>query len=341
MVGMTKKEVMYRALGFDDPPYTPWAVGFTVPAAAELEAHYGGPIAERMHNHIVGISWHHHEFEPVGAERYRDRFGVVWDRSVDKDIGVICDPPIPEPTLADYRFPDVDLGELDRQLAEVCAAHPEEFIQFSIGFSLYERAWTLRGMESFLEDVVLREAFAHELLDAICEFNCRLLDVAVRHPIDGVHFGDDWGCQRGLILGYDRWAEFIRPRFARMCKKGRDAGKFVSMHSCGMVQELFGDLVEMGLGCFNPFQPEVMDVFEMKRRWHGKLAFHGGLSTQKLLPYGTPDEVREMTARLLAGVGAGGGYVFAPSHAVPGDVPLANLLAFIEVVQAQPGAPTA
>jgi uroporphyrinogen decarboxylase len=80
----------------------------------------------------------------------------------------------------------------------------------------------------------------------------------------------------------------------------------------------------------------VMDVEALMRQYHGRLAFHGGLSTQRTLPYGTPDDVRRETRRLLE-LGRDGGYIFAPAHAVEGDVPLENMLAFVEELHAQPG----
>lgn len=116
----------------------------------------------------------------------------------------------------------------------------------------------------------------------------------------------------------------------------REAGKYVFIHSCGDVDELFDDLIAIGVNCFNPFQPEVMDVVALLKRYHGRLAFHGGLSTQKTLPYGSVADVRK-EARMLLDLGHAGGYIFAPAHAVEGDVPLENMLAFIELVKAQPG----
>jgi len=108
------------------------------------------------------------------------------------------------------------------------------------------------------------------------------------------------------------------------------------IHSCGDVDELFDDLVEMGLNCFNPFQPEVMDVEALIKQYRGRLAFNGGLSLQKTLPFGTPDDVRNET-RWLIELGREGGYILSPSHAVEGDVPLENMLAFIDEVKKQPG----
>ncbi len=92
----------------------------------------------------------------------------------------------------------------------------------------------------------------------------------------------------------------------------------------------------MGLDCFDPFQPEVMEVESLLKAYRGRLAFFGGLSTQRILPYGSAEDVRKETQRLLS-LGSQGGYLLAPAHAVPKDVPLENMLAFIEAAHAQAG----
>ncbi len=157
----------------------------------------------------------------------------------------------------------------------------------------------------------------------------------LEQPFDGVLFGDDWGQQRGLMFGAKRWRQFIKPRAAAMYKRVAAAGKAVCLHSCGKVQDLFPELIEIGLQVFNPFQPEVMDLQEMKSRYGDALTFYGGVSVQQLLPFGTPRQVRDEVRRLMDTLGRGGGFIVAPSHDMPGDVPLENLLAFIETVRAQ------
>ncbi len=207
---------------------------------------------------------------------------------------------------------------------------------FHIGFSLYERAWTMRGMEDLMMDFIEHPDFVHELLNTIADYNIAQIREAVKYDIDAVYFGDDWGQQRGLQMGPKTWREFIYPVIRRMYGEVREAGKYVTIHSCGDVDELFDDLIEIGLNCFNPFQPEVMDVDVLMARYRGRLSFHGGLSTQKILPYGSVDDVRTET-RYLLDLGKEGGYIFAPAHSVEGDVPLENMLAFIEEVKSQPG----
>ena len=137
-------------------------------------------------------------------------------------------------------------------------------------------------------------------------------------------------------MGPKTWREFILPVLRRMYGVVRDAGKFVMIHSCGDVDELFDDLIDAGVNCFNPFQPEVMDVYALLPQYRGRLAFHGGLSTQRTLPFGTVNNVKQESQRLLD-LGREGGYIFAPAHDVEGDVPLENMLAAIDVVQGQQG----
>ena len=148
-------------------------------------------------------------------------------------------------------------------------------------------------------------------------------------------FGDDWGQQHGLQMGPAHWRAFIRPRIARMYARVRAAGKYVFIHCCGKVEELFDDLVELGLNIFNPFQPEVMDVYALHAAYFGRLAFNGGVSTQRLLPFGSPHEVRTEVARMLHDLGARGGLVVAPAHDVPPDVPVENMLAMLDVLMNQ------
>jgi uroporphyrinogen decarboxylase len=205
----------------------------------------------------------------------------------------------------------------------------------SIGFSMFERAWTLRGMENLLTDMILEPDFVDELLDRICDYNMKIVDIGLEYDIDGFYFGDDWGQQSGLIMGPKHWRRFIKPRMARMYEKVRNSGKFVLQHSCGDIHEIFPDLIEIGLNAYQTFQPEIYNIDEIKKVYGSNLTFWGGISTQKLLPFGTPGEVKKETVRIMKILGQNGGYIAAPTHAVPGDVPVENMLMLIEIFQNQ------
>ncbi|MCK4283811.1 MAG: uroporphyrinogen-III decarboxylase-like protein [Candidatus Brocadiae bacterium] len=334
---MTRREVVRLVLEGKRPPYVPWSFGFTVEARSKLVEHYGTPnLEEVFDNHLLRLGNTVGFFTDLGDNCVRDAFGVVWDRSIDRDIGNVSGCVLPEPTLEGYEFPDPLDARCFADIPAKVEADGDRFRVFQASFSLYERAWTLRGMVNLMMDFYDHPGFVRELLNAIADYNIAQIREAAKYDIDAVYFGDDWGQQRGLQMGPKLWREFIYPQLKRMYGAVRDAGKFVMIHSCGDVDELFDDLIEIGLDCFNPFQPEVMDVDGLMRRYRGRLAFYGGLSTQRTLPYGTAEDVRRETRHLLE-LGSEGGYVFAPAHSVEGDVPLENMLAFIEEVQQQAG----
>ncbi|MGQ9729649.1 MAG: uroporphyrinogen decarboxylase family protein [Candidatus Zipacnadales bacterium] len=334
---MTNKERVYAAFAHEQPDRTPYCIGFTEKAYNAMVAYYGSADFLKL----IDNCFHNVTANPGPLQReisdtvWQDEFGVQWDRSIDRDIGNVCNCVIPERDLTHLQLPDPRAPAKFEGFAARVAAGYGKCVQFSIGFSLFERAWTMRGMENLFVDMIEAPEFVDELLDAICDYNVALVEQAVQYDIDAVHFGDDWGSQRGLLMGRRLWERFLKPRLARQYAAAKRAGKFVTIHSCGMVQELFPQLIEIGLDCFNPFQPEVMDPYEMKRQFGDQLSFWGGVSTQKLLPYGTPDEVRAECRRLMVEVGRNGGYILAPAHAIPGDAKPQNIMAMIETVNEQ------
>ncbi|MBI3986315.1 MAG: uroporphyrinogen-III decarboxylase-like protein [Lentisphaerae bacterium] len=334
---MQPRDVIKTVLAGKTPPYVPWSFSFTEEAREKLTAHFRiKDLESLLHNHLLGLGNGIGFFTDRGHDRFQDVFGVVWDRSVDKDIGIVSGCVLHEPTLEHYRFPDPLNPMLFEDIPAQLDRFPERFRVFQIGFSLYERAWTLRGMENLLMDFHENPGFVHELLNTIADYNIAQARKAMTYDIDAVYFGDDWGQQHALQMGPGIWREFIKPVLKRMYGAVRSGGKQVFIHSCGDVDELFDDLVELGVNCFNPFQPEVMDTAALLQQYRGRLSFFGGLSTQRTLPYGTPEEVRRESRRLLE-LGRHGNYIFSPAHSVEGDVPLENMLAFIETAQQQPG----
>jgi len=334
---MTNKERVLASLQHRQPDKIPYHIGFTQKAHARIIEYTGDPdFKKRLNNCLTYLStapadaWR--EVEP---DIWVDQFGVRWNRTVDKDIGVVANCLITPDTLADYVFPDADDPSRTADFEHIIAENPTQFLVPNLGFSLFERAWTLAGMENILMWMVSEPRLVHMLLDRILEFNLKIIDHACRFPIDAMMFGDDWGQQSGLIMGPPLWRQFILPRVSQMYRRVKAHGKFVFIHSCGRVSEIFPDLIHAGLDVFNPFQPEVTDVFDMKQRYGDRLSFFGGISTQRTLPFESPSRVRERVQRLLETIGKDGGYIAAPAHDIPGDARPENVLAMLEVLDNQ------
>ncbi|MBN1845666.1 MAG: hypothetical protein JW810_08290 [Sedimentisphaerales bacterium] len=335
---MTIRERVLTALAHRQPDRAPYDIRFTQAARAKMADYYGDPdFADKLGN---AFSWFgpypdQEEFVEVAPDIFQDEFAVRWNRRVDKDIGVPCEYLVTPENLAEFAWPDPHDPRRYEHIAKGIAAAGDSVVLVSLGFSLFERAWTLTGMENLLADMLVRPRFVHALLDRILEYNLAIIEHVCGLDIDVMRFGDDWGQQRGLIMGLPLWREFIRPRVRAMYRKAKEHGKFVMIHCCGKVDELFDDLVDCGVDIFNPFQPEVMDVYEVKRRYGDRLSFYGGISIQRTLPFGTPAQVRDEVRRLLDRVGAGGGYIASPSHDIPADAKAENVAAMIEVLRSQ------
>ena len=335
---MTNRERVLAAINHRSPDKVPYDVRFTQPAHAKMVEYYGDPDFEsRLGNCFTWLRPHPPErrYVEVDPDVWRDEFGVQWDRHVDQDIGVVCNRLVTPENVKSFAFPDPHDPTRYESFDEVIAANQDTAVLVSLGFSLFERAWTLAGMENVLMAMVADKKFAHTLLDRILEFNLAIIENACAHEMGIFRFGDDWGHQRGVLMGPQLWREFIKPRFAQMCRLVKSKGKFTMLHCCGKVDELFPDMIECGLDIFNPFQPEVMDVFEVKKRYGDDLTFYGGISIQRTLPFGTTRQVKDEVRWLIDIVGESGGYIASPSHDIPRDARPENIAAMMEVLQNQ------
>ena len=334
---MTPRERVLAALEHRQPDATPYHVTFTSPARRAMAEHCGNPDFEESLGNCLEIVRTRLPVEDVPGRPgvQRDEFGVLWDRSIDTDIGTVCNTAVSPGNLGAYRFPD---PEDPRRFAGFDAAlgkRGERLVIATIAFTLFERAWTLAGMENLLVAMIEDAGFVNELFDRILDYDMRVARIALSFPIDGMRFGDDWGQQRGLIMGPVLWRRFIRPRIARLYGMVKAAGKRVFIHSCGRVEEILPDLIDAGVDAFNPFQPEVMDVRRMKELHGAALTFFGGISTQRTLPYATPEETRREVEGLIQTIGRGGGFIAAPAHDIPRDARPENVAAMLDVLRGQ------
>lgn len=331
---MLERQRVINSLNHKESDIIPYELGFTIPLKEKLVKYFNDPDFEsRIDNHIktIGYSTGHTPL-PGKPEHVVDMWGVIWNRSgPDKDIGVVENTILGGTDPLAFEYPAIDYKALGSRLEQFIGDNPRTFNIFAIGFSLFERAWTLRGMERLLMDMVMNPNFVHDLMDRICDFNVSLVKFASQYGFDGIYFGDDWGQQRGLIMGPVMWREFIKPRLKRMYGAVKESGKYVMQHSCGDIYEVFPDVIDCGLDCYQTFQPEIYNIEEAKSLYGGSLSFWGGISTQGMLPFETPEGVKRETSRIMRILGRNGGYIASPTHGVPYDVPEANIEALLDV----------
>lgn len=135
-----------------------------------------------------------------------------------------------------------------------------------------------------------------------------------------------------MILGPDRWRQFLKPRWAKIYEAVHRHGKIVMSHSRGSVVEIIPDLIEIGLDVLESCQPEAagMDPYELKRKFGGQITFWGCLGSQSTIPMGAPESIRAEVARLKREMGKGGGYILAPAKPLQPETPVENAVALVE-----------
>ena len=246
--------------------------------------------------------------------------------------------------LEEYPWPDMDDPTRVAHVAEEAArlAAENRFAIMATPWLLFplERAFALQGMDTFLMNLALRPDFAEALLWRIQE-RCKILMghflEALGPNVDIIKIGDDLGTQESLLMSPDMYRRVLKPIHADYITFIREKTEAkVFFHTDGDVFPLIDDLLEIGVEILNPIQTsagKMANLEELKARWGDRLTFCGGIDTQRILPRGTPDEVRAEVRRVLEILGPGGGYMVSSVHTVMNDVPAENLLAMVDAVE--------
>lgn len=198
----------------------------------------------------------------------------------------------------------------------------------------FERGCYDRGYDQFAMDLLCEHDVVQALFDVWLEEKLHQMATTIKPLapyIDIFCFGDDLGLQTGPFMSPDTFRETIKPYFLRHYGKVHEAvpESFIFHHSCGSVYKLLDDFIDIGIKVLNPIQPNAVDMEpeQLKAKGKGRLCFHGGIDLQHLLPFGKPEEVEAEVERRKRILGDGGGYICAPAHSLPEDVPVENILA--------------
>jgi len=334
MKPLTDKERMRRALQREPVDRLPTQVNYTSAMGERLASHFDVTLDElpsRLGNHFLRLDIGYPRHTSDEGKIAYDWWGAGWD--TESEGYVLAYSPLSEDyTLDDFPWPDPNAPRLlDDARAAVSQDQGQHFLAPNLGFCLFERAWSLRGFENFLMDLAANPTIAEELLEHIVEIQLVLARRFVALGVDGGYFGDDYGAQKNLLFSPQTWRTMFKPRLARLFAVFRDAGLPAVMHSDGNISRIVPDLVEIGLSALNPVQPEVLDHGWLKQTFGDRLAFYGGISTQTVLPSGSPAEVKAAVADCVRTLAADGtGLVVAPSHRMMTDIPMQNVEALLE-----------
>ena len=374
MAEMTSRERVWAATNHQEPDRVPLDVGGggnTTLVAEEyqrLQEHWGLPRREpRIMSKVFRLAFLDEETlirlgsdtRPIGVKGFSrtppptgdpftfvDTWGVTW-RRVGYPGGYYWEVhrhPLAEASIEDLdRFPWPDPLDPALTAGLVDEIHELRETPYAIvangGFkSFWELGYMMRGLEQLLVDLVANTGFVTALMEKLLELNLagtrRFLEITGPH-IQVFRAADDLATQTGLFMSPETYRTVLKPVYKRyfdLVHSMTDAKLFY--HSCGRVNELIDDLVEIGVDIINPVQVSAMgDTAALKARFGSLVTFWGGIDTQHVLPHGTVADVEREVARRIRDLGPGGGYVVASVHNLQPDVPPENLVAMVEAVR--------
>ncbi len=307
-------------------------------------------VLERLHSDVRGIqdrfpaeTYARNRSRPPGSP-YVDDWGVG-QPEIEPGVYFPAIHPLKDTSrledLETYRWPDMDdptrFAHLRAEAARLAAENRFAVVGAPWLISPLERAFQLQGMQTFLLNLVDAPDFAAALLRQItdlCKTHLAHFLGEVGEFLDLIILADDLGTQNSLLISPRIYRSLLKPLHAELFALVRQRSRArIFFHSDGDVFPLLDDLVEIGVQVLNPIQTtagRMANLEELKRRYGGRLIFCGAVDTQRVLPFGTPDDVRAEVKRVVEILGSGGGYLLASVHTIPNETPPENILAMAD-----------
>ena len=204
--------------------------------------------------------------------------------------------------------------------------------------TIWETAWYIRGMENLMMDMLSDEEMADAMLNIVEKMSTDRAMLYAEAGVDILYLGDDIGMQHSIMMSEELYLRWIFPRLKRLIGKVKEIRPdiIVFYHSCGYIEPFIKYLIEAGVDVLNPIQAECMEFKEIYEKYGDKIAFHSTIGTQTVMPFGTPEEVKENVWGNLDIAGAKGGLFVAPTHLLEPEVPWENILAYVEACRTYP-----
>jgi len=284
-MSMSSCEVVRRAIEFDEPGRLP--VIFDALGTSDV--------------HVVRTN----QIVPSGQTRREnlDEWGCLWIRSEMANMGQVKGHPLENwAALKSYKWPNPNNSSLYEEMESRFEGCEGKYVLTGIFMLLFERMHSLRGMENVLADLHLERERIKMLADRIVEYDTAVIrNIAERFPrqIHGFSFTDDWGSETATFIAPKMWQDVFKPRYKRIFDAVHQEGWHVWMHTCGKVNEIIEDLIDIGLDVINLQQPRVLGIEEIGQRFRGCICFESLCDIQRTLPLGREEEIRAEVKLLL------------------------------------------
>jgi uroporphyrinogen decarboxylase len=307
---MTNKENLIRTIRRDNPKWVPYR--------------YDGTLAILASNYI--------SVRPKTGGP--DDWGVMWLYTNEEEGSYPDGKPVLNIEEFDkVKIPNTDWKKVTEDMRTLIAALDTDNV-LPIAYNelfLFERVQLLLGYEGFMYALMENREEFDKLTEMIFQYNKQFVEALLDAGVAGIRFTDDWGMQDRLFVSPKDWRFFFKERYRSLYNMVKERGGFVFHHSCGCIESILPDIVELGIDVLDPIQPSANDIFQIKHDFGRQLSFMGGLDTQKWLSFGTTEEVYENTLKVLQVMADGGGYIAAPSHTI--TIPERNRQAMIAAIQ--------
>lgn len=234
-----------------------------------------------------------------------------------------------------FPYPNVNGYTDDHMKESVDTVHKDNMVACCYLCHMYEDAWQIRGYTGFLMDMIENPDICEYILDKIAERNLKRALAAAKAGVDVLISGDDVANQRDLMFSPEMWRKYMKPRWAKVYQAARDIKPDIQIwyHSDGNIERIIPELIEIGITILNPVQPECLDLVTLKEKYGRQVVFEGSIGTQTTMPFGTALEVKEIVKNRIEKLGYDGALILAPTHVLEPDVPIDNVLAFVEACQ--------
>lgn len=238
--------------------------------------------------------------------------------------------------LLNYPWPKIPDAEpsFQKKFAEDCHAKGLAAIA-DLACTVWETSWYIRSMEDLLCDMMSGDEIADILFDKVTTINCERVKLQAKAGFDIILLGDDIGMQSSIMMKVDLWKKYIKPRLKHIITEAKKINPqlLIAYHSCGYIIPFIEGLIEAGVDILNPIQPESMSFEEIHEKFGNRLSFWGTIGTQTTMPYGTPEDVKNVMIKHLDICGKKGGILIGPTHLVEPEVPWQNIMAVYETAK--------